>query len=206
MARIQNGHLTERGLARLTGLSQPHIHHILKGKRGITPQVADLFLEVLGMQAHQLLDGVPALTPSGAASGDGEPCVRLPLLEGLLGPEDPEPRAGEAPLYFPFPVSLLEAPGHGMVARLGRDTLLRDVVKENDLAVLAALQGVLGASPGRGTVYAIGGSWVMDLPYAPEPGEPAESRELQTRRRLLQAEGKPVAAVQWLIRGLWPPR
>ena len=31
--RIRNGELTERGLARRTGISQPHLHNLLKGVR-----------------------------------------------------------------------------------------------------------------------------------------------------------------------------
>ena len=30
---VRNGELTERALARTTGVSQPHIHNVLKGKR-----------------------------------------------------------------------------------------------------------------------------------------------------------------------------
>ena len=33
-ARVRNGELTERGLARLVGVSQPHIHNVLKGSKG----------------------------------------------------------------------------------------------------------------------------------------------------------------------------
>ena len=31
--RVRSGVATERGLARQTGISQPHLHHVLKGKR-----------------------------------------------------------------------------------------------------------------------------------------------------------------------------
>ena len=36
-ARVRNGELTERGLARLVGVSQPHIHNVLKGRASVIP-------------------------------------------------------------------------------------------------------------------------------------------------------------------------
>ncbi|MGB9458498.1 MAG: XRE family transcriptional regulator [Bryobacteraceae bacterium] len=42
--RIRSGELTERGTARLTGLSQPHIHNVLKGKRSLSAGAADTIL------------------------------------------------------------------------------------------------------------------------------------------------------------------
>jgi hypothetical protein len=51
-ARVRSGDATERGLARLTGVSQPHMHNVLKGKRllslGMADQiVAQLHLDLL---------------------------------------------------------------------------------------------------------------------------------------------------------------
>jgi len=31
--RVRSGAATERGLARISGISQPHLHNVLKGKR-----------------------------------------------------------------------------------------------------------------------------------------------------------------------------
>jgi hypothetical protein len=39
--RVQNGEITERGLARMTGISQPHMHNVLKGKRILSLRAAD---------------------------------------------------------------------------------------------------------------------------------------------------------------------
>ena len=38
---VQSGDATERGLARLTGVSQPHMHNVLKGKRLLSLEMAD---------------------------------------------------------------------------------------------------------------------------------------------------------------------
>lgn len=39
--RISNGEFTERGLARIAGISQPQIHNFLKGARRLSPEFAD---------------------------------------------------------------------------------------------------------------------------------------------------------------------
>jgi AraC-like DNA-binding protein len=45
--RVQRGELTERALARHTGISQPHLHNMLKGARALSPHMADLLLHYL---------------------------------------------------------------------------------------------------------------------------------------------------------------
>ncbi len=54
--RVQSGELTERGLARLTGISQPHMHHVLKGKRDLSPATADQVLDRLCLDLMDLLN------------------------------------------------------------------------------------------------------------------------------------------------------
>jgi hypothetical protein len=46
---VRNGELTERGFARLIGISQPHAHNVLKGVRTLSPQVFDLILKYLAI-------------------------------------------------------------------------------------------------------------------------------------------------------------
>ena len=56
-AFVQNGELTERGLARMIGISQPHMHHILKGARGLSVETADRILAKLKISVLDLLEG-----------------------------------------------------------------------------------------------------------------------------------------------------
>jgi transcriptional regulator with XRE-family HTH domain len=51
--RVRNGALTERGVARMTGVSQPHIHNVLNGKRVLSADTAD---EILRQLSIDLLD------------------------------------------------------------------------------------------------------------------------------------------------------
>lgn len=88
-----NGEYTERGLARLVGISQPHLHHILSGKRTLTPHVADAILASLGW-------GVGDLVPSeeldhillSRRSRSGKK-TRIPVLASPIGPSFPFPDA-----------------------------------------------------------------------------------------------------------------
>jgi plasmid maintenance system antidote protein VapI len=56
--RIKNGEYTERGLARILGISQPQMHNVLKGVRGLRPALADRFLRKFGITALELLSDV----------------------------------------------------------------------------------------------------------------------------------------------------
>jgi transcriptional regulator with XRE-family HTH domain len=53
--RIRSGELTERQLARLAGISQPHVHNVLKGKRLLSKQMADTILHVLHVDLMDLI-------------------------------------------------------------------------------------------------------------------------------------------------------
>jgi plasmid maintenance system antidote protein VapI len=52
---MNNGEFTERGLAKKARISQPHLHHILKGKRALRPEVADRLLAELQISILDLL-------------------------------------------------------------------------------------------------------------------------------------------------------
>jgi len=68
--RMQRGELTERGLARMTGISQPHVHNMLNGTRTLSPQMADLILHRLHITVLDLLN-TDELTGAGSGDSDG---------------------------------------------------------------------------------------------------------------------------------------
>lgn len=51
--RMRNGEITERALARHLGISQPHVNNVLRGRRKLSPEVADL---ILNFFHYSLLD------------------------------------------------------------------------------------------------------------------------------------------------------
>jgi hypothetical protein len=54
--RVRSGELTERGLARLTGVSQPHIHNVLKGRKLLSIPMADQVLRELRLDLLNLIE------------------------------------------------------------------------------------------------------------------------------------------------------
>lgn len=54
--RIQNGEFSERGLAKLLGISQPQIHNVLKGARKLNVELADRLFWGFGLTVLDLLD------------------------------------------------------------------------------------------------------------------------------------------------------
>lgn len=53
---IRKGEITERSLARITGISQPHLHNVLKGKRLLSTEKADQILSCLRLDLRSFLD------------------------------------------------------------------------------------------------------------------------------------------------------
>jgi hypothetical protein len=89
--KVRRGELTERGLARLTAYSQPHIHNVLKGARGVQIELADqimtlLDIPVLSLFSQEELGGRAPPARAGSTSAD--------LLVGTLGAGRPYPRIG----------------------------------------------------------------------------------------------------------------
>ena len=86
--RVRRGDFSEAALAGLVGYSQPHIHNVLKGKRGLSFALADDLLA---------LSGIPlaALLSAQEASGQRPPSDSAPLsavlLRGHLGAGAPYP-------------------------------------------------------------------------------------------------------------------
>ena len=53
---VRSGDATERGLARLTGVSQPHMHNVLKGKRLLSLDMADQILAQLHLDLLDFIE------------------------------------------------------------------------------------------------------------------------------------------------------
>ena len=53
--RIKNGDFTERGLARILGISQPQLHNVLKGARKLNSDLADRLLGKFGVDVRDLI-------------------------------------------------------------------------------------------------------------------------------------------------------
>lgn len=85
---VRRGEITERRLARLTGYSQPHIHNVLKGARGLNPELADQIMERLAIPLLSLFtqDELSGLAPPTSTSA-----LAVPVFPGRLGGGNPFP-------------------------------------------------------------------------------------------------------------------
>jgi transcriptional regulator with XRE-family HTH domain len=73
---IRAGKLTERGLARRAGLSQPHVHNLLKGVRSPTAESADAMLRAISAGIPDLMERTHAETAA----------VSVAVLRAAVGP------------------------------------------------------------------------------------------------------------------------
>ncbi len=96
-SRIDNGEFTERGLARIIGVSQPQFHNVLRGKRKLQTKLADRILQkfemsvldlfhetelreqLIARSSAQAQGGREIVTCLKRAGTDPEPCPRKPL-------------------------------------------------------------------------------------------------------------------------------
>ncbi len=135
--RVRSGELTERGLARLTGVSQPHIHHVLKGVRLLSPATADQILRLLRIDLFDLCSG-EELEQAALRSGFLRPdlCRGIPVLEGLLGPGHPFPHGIRPGEIYPFLRSTVDALDDPVVARLAEDSNMVGAFRADDVVLL----------------------------------------------------------------------
>src|SRR3954452_8939084 len=114
--RVRSGEISERGIARETGLSQPHVHNLLKGIRAPSPESADLLMRALegGLLALIGPEDVPPI------SG---PLARVELLRGVAAPGLPwVDGLDDAGMLVPCKM-IAEAPDPAAV-RLGADSAM----------------------------------------------------------------------------------
>jgi plasmid maintenance system antidote protein VapI len=55
-ARINGGQFTERSLARILQISQPHLHNVLKGARKLNIEFADQIMRKFRMSIFDLIE------------------------------------------------------------------------------------------------------------------------------------------------------
>jgi hypothetical protein len=134
--RVQNGEITERALARLVGISQPHIHNVLKGARILSPALADEILRRLRISVYDLLDPVKLRGYVAAASAPAEESAWIPILEGRLGPGYAWPSAIARYECFPVSAASLAAMTSPVVVALGADSRMAPLFETGDLALL----------------------------------------------------------------------
>lgn len=135
--RIRNGELSERGLARLTGISQPHVHNTLKGIRTLSPELADVILASLRLSPLDLIPRGEITGYLAKTSSHAESRLRpVPVLSGLLGLYQPIPRKGPQSEVHAVPFHLTESATEPLVASLAADPEMEPLFASRDLVLL----------------------------------------------------------------------
>ena len=134
--RVRNGHLTERGLARLVGISQPHMHNVLKGTRILSSELTDQILRRLSISVFDLLDSARLSDYLNRQQAALPECTYVPMLNGVLGPGHTWPAGVDSTQRFPGPTSKALAVSSAVVVKLGEDVRMRSVVTGGDFALL----------------------------------------------------------------------
>jgi hypothetical protein len=114
---VSRGEISERGLARLTLYSQPHIHNVLNGRRVMTIDLADQIMAMLNLPLAFLLSQDEI---SGRVSGPPADVLPVPILGGSLGGGKAFPREISAPQKRLIPSAELVGTVNPALARIDR--------------------------------------------------------------------------------------
>jgi len=135
-ARVRNGEFTERGLARMVGVSQPHLHNILKGVRILSTDVGDQILQKLNLSLFDLLDPDHAAKALNFNSSLGTQYSWVRVLDGKLGPCHPWPTETNSSERFPISYSRLGGMVNPVVVRTACDEAMEPLFAADDIALL----------------------------------------------------------------------
>ena len=155
--RIRNGENTERGLALKAGISQPHLHHLLKGVRRLNADTGDQLMQNLGISVLDLLDAGELRGALFLRSRRAELAIEIPVLKDRLGPGLPWPDQIGLFEKVQVPVRSVARLRQPVVARLVDDPEMAPLFGGGDLVVLDNSEHALNEDPGALFAVEIGG-------------------------------------------------
>lgn len=126
-ARVQAGGVSERRLARLAEISQPHLHNVLKGIRTLSPEATDRLMRALDVSIPEVIWSGGEIQASDIRA--------IPLLRDRIGPgyvASFETFRG----YMPFPARLVATLVEPLAAWLATDLSLPAEFRAGDLVLL----------------------------------------------------------------------
>jgi hypothetical protein len=125
--RVRAGDVSERGLSRMCGISQPHMHNVLKSIRALSSASANRLMGALGVT-------VPGLVWH-AQGGDDWSVSIVPMVRNRIGPGIDSDLAACSGC-MPFPARIIEPLMDPVVAKIGADLVLPSMVAANDFILL----------------------------------------------------------------------
>lgn len=125
--RVRSGRLTERGLAKACGLSQPHMHNVLKNVRTLSIEAADRLLAALEITATDLFLRFPFGEDLGTRA--------VPVLRSRIGPGI-TPNFNVFGGYLGIPAYLAAGSFEPVLARIAPDLSLAPGFEPDNLILL----------------------------------------------------------------------
>src|SRR5579863_9093511 len=151
--RIHNGDLTERGFARLIGMSQPHVHNVLKGVKNLSIEVSDSILNVFHISILDLAS-LEDLETNLKSRKTLEPTFEVPFLETPIGPGIPWQPKIDQHRRFPTPLPTGTILPGLVMARLAPDPQMGATLARYDIALLDTSERVR-AKPSPEGLYVV---------------------------------------------------
>ncbi len=133
--RIHNGELTERGFARMIGVSQPHVHNVLKGVRNLSVEVSDSILKLLHITILDLLAS-DELAANLERRTPLEPVLEVGFLTAPIGPGMPWPVESDRHRRLPLPPRATTPLANLVTAQLINDPEMWATLVNCDIALL----------------------------------------------------------------------
>jgi hypothetical protein len=125
--RVQSGEISARSLARLCGVSQPHMQNVFSEIRGLSPASADRLLAVLQIQLRDLVWGNEEEIEEHTAA--------IPVLKRSIGPGfygEPFTTRGIYPMRKADVAGLIDP----LIGTLSPDPLMPSELSAGDLVLL----------------------------------------------------------------------
>jgi len=132
---VRNGELTERGFARLIGISQPHAHNVLKGVRTLSPEVFDQALKYFHLSLLDLAS-VEEIEAQFQRRHTIERGAEIAFLAKPIGPGRPWASMLNWRKTFPLPFSFATVPAEMAMAKLIPDPAMAATLAFDDIALL----------------------------------------------------------------------
>jgi len=143
--RVRAGIVTERQLGRLCGISQPHMHNVLKNFRSLSPESADRLMEVLNLDIPELFFRFQKTGDLGVRA--------VPIVRSRVGPGY-EPVLTVFRGYMPFPSVLTESLKDPVVIQIAPDMGLPKPLMAEDF-ILLDQNPLVRACPGGSTLWLV---------------------------------------------------
>lgn len=133
--QVRNGEITERRLARLIGISQPHVHNVLKGTRSLSFEIGDLLLRALHLSLLDLVE-LSEIHTQLEKRRRNERTTEVPLLSAPIGPGTSWPPDIDWNRTFPLPFPWTTVSPDWVMAEIAADSSMTATIDDCDIALL----------------------------------------------------------------------